>query len=49
MATLRTGQTTDFTNQGTEFEVDSQDTDGAKVKETYYVPAFNAAGITGEF
>jgi len=40
MATLRTGQTTDFSNQGTEFEVDSQDTDGASVKETYYIPAF---------
>ena len=42
MATLRTGQTTDFTNQGTEFEVDAQDTDGAStgLKETYYIPPF---------
>ena len=41
MATLRTGQTTDFSNQGTEFEVDSQDTDGpADQKETYYIPSF---------
>jgi len=40
MATLRTGQTTDFSNQGTEFTVDSQDTDGAGLKETFYIPAF---------
>ena len=40
MATLRTGQTTDFSNQGTEFTVDSQDTDGASVKETFYIPDF---------
>jgi hypothetical protein len=40
MATLRTGQTTDFSNQGTEFEVDSQDTDGSEQKETYYIPEF---------
>ncbi len=40
MATLRTGQTTDFSNQGTEFEVESQDTDGVTVKETFYIPNF---------
>jgi len=40
MATLRTGQTTDFSNQGTEFEVDSWDTDGATIHETYYIPDF---------
>ena len=43
MAELRTGQTTDFTNQGTEFEVDAVDTDGAStgLKETYYIPDFS--------
>ncbi len=40
MTTLRTGQTTDFSNQGTEFEVDSQDTDGSEFKETFYIPEF---------
>ena len=40
MATLRTGQTTDFSNQGTEFEVTSQDTDGSEIKETFYIPQF---------
>ena len=40
MTTLRTGQTTDFSNQGTEFEVESQDTDGATLKETFYIPEF---------
>ena len=41
MATLRTGQTTDFSNQGTEFTVDSQDTDAAQdQKETFYIPDF---------
>jgi hypothetical protein len=40
MATLRTGQTTDFSNQGTEFTVDSRDVDGAQTKETYYIPQF---------
>ena len=40
MTTLRTGQTTDFSNQGTEFSVDSKDTDGAEFKETYYIPEF---------
>ncbi|KKL18315.1 hypothetical protein LCGC14_2476740, partial [marine sediment metagenome] len=38
MTTLRTGQTTDFSNQGTEFTVDSIDTDGATMTETYYIP-----------
>ena len=41
MATLRTGQTTDFSNQGTEFEVTSQDTDGAEFTETFYIPEFS--------
>ena len=41
MADLRTGQTTNFSNQGTEFEVDSQDTDGATLKETWYIPKFS--------
>ncbi len=40
MATLRTGQTTNFSNQGTEFTVASQDTDGAEINETYYIPNF---------
>ena len=40
MATLRTGQTTDFSNQGTEFTVASFDTDGAEISETYYIPEF---------
>ena len=40
MAELRTGQTTDFDNQGTEFEVESHDTDGATLKETFYIPRF---------
>ena len=40
MATLRTGQTTDFSNQETEFEVTSQDTDGSEFVETFYIPAF---------
>jgi hypothetical protein len=40
MATLRTGQITDFSNQGTEFTVDSVDTDGAQIKETWYIPDF---------
>jgi len=40
MATLRTGQTTDFSNQGTEFTVASQDTDGAEINETFYIPDF---------
>ena len=43
MAELRTGQTTDFTNQGTEFEVEAVDTDGVSTgeKETYYIPNFS--------
>lgn len=40
MAELRTGQTTDFSNQGTEFSVDAKDTDGATTKETFYIPKF---------
>ena len=40
MATLRTGQTTDFSNQETEFIVTSWDTDGAVINETMYVPNF---------
>ncbi len=40
MATLRTGQTTDFSNQGTEFSVESQDTDGATITETFFIPDF---------
>jgi hypothetical protein len=40
MATLRSGQTTDFSNQGTEFTVDNVDTDGAQIKETFYIPDF---------
>ncbi len=41
MTTLRTGQTTDFSNQGTEFEVASVDTDGAEFTETFYIPEFS--------
>jgi len=41
MTTLRTGQTTDFSNQGTEFTVASQDTDGAEISETFYIPDFS--------
>ncbi len=41
MATIRTGQTTDFSNQGTEFTVVSADTDGpSDQKETFYIPDF---------
>ena len=40
MTELRTGQTTDFSNQGTEFEVESLDTDGATMTETFYIPDF---------
>lgn len=42
MAELRTGQTTDFSNQGTEFEVEAVDIDGASTgsKETFYIPNF---------
>jgi len=40
MATLRTGQTTDFSNQETEFIVTSWDTDGVVINETMYVPNF---------
>jgi len=41
MATLRTGQTTDFSNQGTEYSVSFQDTDGAEINGTAYTPAFS--------
>lgn len=41
MGTLRTGQITDFTNQGTEYTVDRVSTDGAEYKETCYTPDFN--------
>ena len=40
MVTLRTGQTTDFSNQGSEFQVTSQDTDGTEFTETFYIPNF---------
>ena len=41
MATLRTGQTTDFSNQGTEFEVDAWGVDNSEQKETFYIPEFD--------
>lgn len=40
MATLRTGQTTDFSNQGTEFSVASESLDTAQGKLTRYTPNF---------
>lgn len=40
MTTLRTGQLTDFSNQGTEFSVDYVDTDGSEHKGTVYFPDF---------
>ena len=40
MTTLRTGQITDFSNQGTEFAVSLQDTDGAEINGTSYIPNF---------
>lgn len=40
MTILRTGQTTDFSNQGTEFSVDYVDTDGAELTGTGYIPNF---------
>jgi hypothetical protein len=40
MAILRTGQTTNYSNQGTEFSVSFQTTDGAEVKGTGYTPNF---------
>jgi len=41
MATLRTGQTTDFTGQNTEFSVSSVATDSAGEGETRYTPDFD--------
>ena len=41
MATLRTGQITDFSNQGTEFSVEYIDTDGISQTGTKYIPAFS--------
>lgn len=38
MTTLRTGQITDYSNQGTEFSVDYTDTDGSEHKGTIYLP-----------
>jgi len=40
MTTLRTGQTTDFSNQGTEYSVSFQSTDGAEINGTAYTPNF---------
>ena len=40
MATLRTGQTTNFALQGTEFAVSFQTTDGAEISGTGYIPNF---------
>lgn len=40
MTTLRTGQTTDFSTQGTEFSVTYQDTDGKEETGTSYIPNF---------
>lgn len=40
MTTLRTGQITDYSNQGTEFSVDFVDTDGSSQKGTVYFPDF---------
>ena len=40
MTTIRTGQTTDFSNQGTEFTVPNVDTDGAQITETFFIPDF---------
>jgi hypothetical protein len=40
MTTSRTGQTTDYSNQGTEFEVEYLDVDGAELKGTGYTPDF---------
>lgn len=41
MTILRTGQTTDFSNQGTEFSVDYVDTDGTELTGTGYIPDFS--------
>lgn len=40
MTTLRTGQITDYSNQGNEFAVDYIDTDGAEQKGTIFYPNF---------
>lgn len=40
MTTLRTGQITDFTNQGNEFSVSFRTTDGAEENGTGYIPNF---------
>ncbi|MEY2703193.1 MAG: hypothetical protein RLY43_1831 [Bacteroidota bacterium] len=40
MVTTRTGQTTDFSNQGTEFSVSFQTTDGSNINGTAYIPNF---------
>jgi hypothetical protein len=40
MATLRTGQTTDYSSQGTEFSVASKSTDSSSSVETRYTPNF---------
>ena len=40
MTTLRTGQTTDFSNQGTEFTVASWEVDGAEITATFFIPDF---------
>ena len=40
MGTLRTGQITDFSNQGTEFSVNFQAIDGVEVEGIAYVPDF---------
>lgn len=40
MTTLRTGQTTDYSNQGTEFSVDLIDTDGSEHKGVIFYPNF---------
>jgi hypothetical protein len=40
MTTIRSGQTTDYTNQGTEFKVEIWETDGAAEIGTGYTPDF---------
>src|SRR3990167_8236994 len=41
MGVIRTGQTTDFSNQGTEYSVSSKSTDGSEISETFFTPNFN--------
>ena len=41
MTINRTGELTDFSNQGTEYSVVAETTDGAEIKETRYSPDFN--------